>query len=184
MSIAGEPNAVLTGELGRPLVIRCLVYGYPPPTVYWLRGLNGPMVPFSSSLYEARLPGVLLIRRLTAETVGEYLCQAYNGVGRPATKLFVVQAYQTDDSPYISKYIVPRERPETETVRLRIIDAATQRTTHTEGTTTTSSTTTELTTPESDVEFEKPLFHGKRDHVILSIIYNYDYLYIYRLYNY
>ncbi|XP_072930145.1 papilin isoform X3 [Epargyreus clarus] len=81
--IAGAANAVVTGEAGRAVNIRCLAYGYPPPTIYWYRGRNGPMVPYSSALYEAR-GNVLQIRSLIPETLGEYICMAYNGIGKPA----------------------------------------------------------------------------------------------------
>lgn len=95
--ISGTPNAVVMGELGRSLSVRCLAYGYPQPAIYWYRGRNGPMVPYSSSLYEAR-GNVLQIRKLLPETLGEYICQAYNGYGKPADWAFVVQAYRPEGS--------------------------------------------------------------------------------------
>lgn len=106
-AIAGVPDATITGELGRPLSVRCLAYGYPPPAIYWYRGRNGPMVPYSNALYEAR-GNVLLIRRLTLDTLGEYICQAYNAIGKPADWAFVVRAYRTDDVSD-HPYLVPRE---------------------------------------------------------------------------
>lgn len=109
--ISGEPDTVVTGELGRSLNIRCLAYGYPIPTVYWYRGITGPMVPFSSSLYEAR-DNVLQIKILNAETLGEYTCQAYNGLGRAATWSLAVEAYNPYQPPDVVP-ITPRA-PETE----------------------------------------------------------------------
>lgn len=61
------------------------------------------MVPYSSQQYEAR-ENVLLIKSLAVETLGEYTCQAYNGLGEPASWSLVVKAYRTDersDSPYL-----------------------------------------------------------------------------------
>ncbi|XP_052756348.1 papilin isoform X3 [Galleria mellonella] len=89
--IAGEPNSVVTGEIGRSLSIRCLAYGFPEPSVVWYRGSRGTLVPFSSSVYEAR-GNVLLIRRLDEDVLDKYTCEAYNGVGRPASWSVRVEA--------------------------------------------------------------------------------------------
>lgn len=50
------------------------------------------MVPYMSPLYEAR-DNVLQIKILNAETLGQYTCQAYNGIGRAATWSLTVEAY-------------------------------------------------------------------------------------------
>ncbi|XP_050666030.1 papilin-like isoform X2 [Leptidea sinapis] len=110
--VANIPNEEIFGDLGQPLRIRCLVYGYPTPTIYWYRGLNGPMVPYSSSLYEAR-DNVLLIRKLNEETIGEYACHAYNGIGSSAIWPFVVQASRPDGSVEIPKHVTQLEVPVT-----------------------------------------------------------------------
>lgn len=123
--ISGEPNAVVTGELGRSLNIRCLAYGYPEPSIYWYRGLSGPMVPFSSTLYEAR-GNVLQIRQLNSETLGEYACQAYNGIGKPASWSVVVHAYSPDGS---GQYYTQRENVVVVTPRERYTDPTTVQTT-------------------------------------------------------
>ncbi|XP_052743989.1 papilin isoform X2 [Bicyclus anynana] len=104
--ISGTPNAVVVGELGHSLSVRCLAYGYPQPAIYWYRGQNGPMVPYSSSLYEAR-GNVLQIRKLMPETLGEYICQAYNGYGQPADWAFVVQANKPEEPE--DYYVVSRQ---------------------------------------------------------------------------
>lgn len=111
--IAGESGAEVRGEVGGAVALRCLAYGHPEPSVYWYRGVNGPLVAFSSPAYEYLDRGrTLLIRRLSVDELGEYACQAYNGHGKPATWLIVVQAYRPDgaagdalDSPYL----VPRQ---------------------------------------------------------------------------
>lgn len=105
--IAGNAAAVVVGEIDRPLQIRCRAYGHPKPDVYWYRGLNGPMVPFSNTLYEAR-DGVLTIRSLTAEALGEYACYAYNGREKPATWVVTVRGYQPDENA-IGQFYVPRD---------------------------------------------------------------------------
>ncbi|GBP58334.1 Papilin [Eumeta japonica] len=103
-AISGEPAAVVVGELGRKLVLRCLAYGYPRPEITWYRGERGPMVPFFSQQYEAR-GNLLRIRSLDTDSVGEYACHAYNGVGSPATWKVVVKAEMppgyNGDNPYL-----------------------------------------------------------------------------------
>ncbi|XP_041970064.1 papilin-like isoform X2 [Aricia agestis] len=96
--IAGVQDEVVVGDTGRPVTIRCLAYGYPKPSIFWYRGHNGPMVPFSSALYEAR-ENNLLIRRLNEDTLGEYICQAYNGIGKPAEWAVSVRLAATTGEP-------------------------------------------------------------------------------------
>lgn len=69
------------------------------------------MVPYSSPLYEAR-DNVLQIKVLNAETLGQYTCQAYNGIGRAATWSLSVNA----NNPYETPVEVPKTPrvPETE----------------------------------------------------------------------
>lgn len=135
--ISGEPNAVVTGELGRSLAIRCLAFGYPSPYIAWHRGVTGPLVPYSNTLYEAR-GNILLIRKLDTELLGEYTCEAYNGVGRPASWSVLVQAYRNEET---GQYLDPVTRD---------FVLVTQRTPTTETTTTTLA-------PEITV----PVFTGK-----------------------
>lgn len=103
--ISGDEDTRVTGELGQALVIRCLAFGYPTPTVAWYRGAN--MVPYSSHQYEAR-GNFLQIKTLELETLGEYACQAFNGLGKPASWSVVVQAFRPTgaggfllDSPFL-----------------------------------------------------------------------------------
>lgn len=69
------------------------------------------MVPYSSPLYEAR-DNVLQIKVLNSETIGQYTCQAYNGIGRAATWSLTVEAYNPYQTPEVVP-ITPRA-PETE----------------------------------------------------------------------
>ncbi|CAH1637578.1 unnamed protein product [Spodoptera littoralis] len=89
--IAGNEKAVVIGELGSPLSVRCLAYGYPPPTVFWYYINNGTIVPYNNAVFEAR-GNVLLIRSLAIETLGQYQCQAYNGEGKAASWVVNVRA--------------------------------------------------------------------------------------------
>lgn len=77
------------------------------------------MVPFSSPLYEAR-DNVLQIKVLNGETLGQYTCQAYNGIGRAATWSMSVEAYNPYQSPEVVP-ITPRT-PETEATTLALPD--------------------------------------------------------------
>ncbi|KPJ01498.1 Papilin [Papilio xuthus] len=124
VGIAGDNDAVVMGELNRVLFIRCMAYGYPMPFIQWFRGLSGPMVPYSSSLYEAR-GSVLQIRRLDYDTLGDYACQAYNGVGKPASWSVVVKAYRPEGDETDNPYLVDRQ----ERVRITPGDPTTEATT-------------------------------------------------------
>lgn len=128
----------MTGELGQPLHVRCLAYGYPPPSVFWYHGYGGAMVPYNDAVYEAR-GNVLLIRSLAIETLGEYTCQAYNGEGKAASWVVLVRAYMPEGLFIESDFLVSRDtlapRPKT------------QAPTTAETTTTTTTTTTEAPVP-------------------------------------
>lgn len=158
--IAGDENAVITGDLGRPLILRCLTYGYPKPTVYWYRGVNGPMVPFSSAQYEARFD-VLKIRRLTYDTLGEYLCQAYNGEGKAATWLVVVRAYQTEGSREDNKYLVTRGD--------KVVDLTSREPRTETSTTTTTPAPLPEPEPEPELDYDIPIYTGKGTNTMISL---------------
>lgn len=78
------------GTLGSPLVLRCTAYGWPSPTVQWWQGET--MLPIDSQQYERRRDHSLLIRSLQITQLGEYTCQAYNGIGKPGSQRVIVQA--------------------------------------------------------------------------------------------
>lgn len=105
--IPGEDCVV--GTLGSPLVLRCSAYGWPSPTVQWWQGET--MLPIDSQHYERRRDHSLLIRSLQITQLGEYACQAYNGIGKPGSWQTVVQAVRplnAIDSIYeaFSRYLV------------------------------------------------------------------------------
>lgn len=126
--VAGEVNTVIFGKLDQPLEVRCRAYGHPIPSIFWYRGVNGPMVPISNTLYEAR-GQILTIRRLTFETLGEYACFAYNGQGKPATWVVTVKAYQQDDNAIGGRYLVTNDRVVFVTPREQTTDTTTTTTT-------------------------------------------------------
>ncbi|CAK1550996.1 unnamed protein product [Leptosia nina] len=102
--IGNVPNEIVLGEVGRSLNIRCLAFGYPQPAIYWYKGRNGPMIPYTSTLYEAR-GNVLQIRQLNVETLGDYICQAYNGIGKPAEWAFTIREMRPDEA---GNYVNPQ----------------------------------------------------------------------------
>ncbi|CAK1583352.1 unnamed protein product [Parnassius mnemosyne] len=112
------------GELNHVLNLRCMAYGFPQPSIFWHRGLYGPMVPYSSSLYEAR-GNVLQIRSLDLDTLGDYACQAYNGIGKPASWSVVVKAYRPEGDKSENPYLIDRQ----ETVLITPKETATESTT-------------------------------------------------------
>lgn len=109
VGIAGDENAVVTGELGSPLSLRCLAYGYPTPSVFWYldKGFEEIMVPFNNAEFESR-GNVLLIRNLTTDTLGQYMCQAYNGEGKAASWVVDVRAYRSEGLSTVNEMLVPR----------------------------------------------------------------------------
>lgn len=137
--ISGEPNTVVVGELGRSLNIRCLAYGYPQPAIYWYH--ESAMLPYSSELYEAR-ENVLQIRKLELETLGEYACQAFNGVGKAAFWSVSVRAYAPDER-WTHPLLLPRERTVDITPAARVTQPTTQ------------------TTPPPEIDM--PVYTGKSD---------------------
>ena len=107
--IAGDENAVVTGDLGSPLRVRCLAYGYPPPSVFWYHGNNGTMVPYINAVYEAR-GNILLIRSLAIETLGQYICRAYNGEDKAPSWVVSVRAHRPEGLFIENDLLVPRNK--------------------------------------------------------------------------
>lgn len=134
VGIAGDENAEVIGELGSPLTVQCLAYGYPPPSVFWYRGYESVMVPYNDAVYEAR-GNLLLIRSLAIETLGQYTCQAYNGEGKAASWVVFVRAYMPEGLFINNELLVPRNPV--------VLRPRPQPPTTAETTTTTTSTTTE-----------------------------------------
>ena len=97
VGIAGDENTTVTGKLGSPLKVRCLAYGYPRPCVFWYSGVDeAAMVLYSDAKYEMR-GSDLIIKSLDADTVGQYTCGAYNGIGQAVSWKVVVQASEPEE---------------------------------------------------------------------------------------
>ncbi|KAJ8724113.1 hypothetical protein PYW07_008093 [Mythimna separata] len=105
--IAGEDNATVTGELDQPLHVRCLVYGYPNPSVLWSRDDEVDIVLYNNSIYEVTA-NILVIRSLSPDTLGPYTCRAFNEEGMASWRV-VVQAYRPDGLLSGDLWFVPRD---------------------------------------------------------------------------
>lgn len=68
------------------------------------------MVPLENELYDQKIDHALHIRRVSIQTLGPYTCQAYNGVGKPASWVVVLQAlapeYFESIDPEFDKYLI------------------------------------------------------------------------------
>ncbi|XP_047994780.1 papilin-like isoform X4 [Leguminivora glycinivorella] len=116
--IVGESESEVIGDIGHKLRIRCLAYGFPTPSIAWYHRPTGTMVPYDSAKYEAR-GNELLIKSLGIDTLGEYTCQVFNGLGKAVSWTVTVRAERADaswpDSPYlVQRGIAPPPRPRTE----------------------------------------------------------------------
>ena len=111
VGIAGEENAVVTGELGSPLQVRCLAYGYPSPSVAWYRGNKANTLLSNDTVYELR-GNVLLIRSLNIDTLGQYTCLAYTEVDdQTASWAVLVRAYKPEGLLFPeNELLVPQSR--------------------------------------------------------------------------
>ena len=106
--IAGDENATVTGELGSLFQVRCLAYGYPPPCVFWYSGFDeAAVVLYSETEYKMR-GNNLIIKSLSTDTLGQYTCRAYNGIGQVASWKVVVQAYKPEGLLIPYPWLVPR----------------------------------------------------------------------------
>merc|ERR1712130_951468 len=68
----------LTVKTETSLAVSCSGSGVPPPKVRWRRGNMG----ISSGTAQAQL----VLESVTKEDIGEYVCEAFNGVGEPDTE--------------------------------------------------------------------------------------------------
>ncbi|XP_061722019.1 papilin isoform X2 [Cydia pomonella] len=105
--IVGESESEVIGDIGHRLRIRCLAYGYPTPSIAWYHRPTATMVPYDSAKYEAR-GNELLIKSLEIDTLGEYTCQVFNGLGKAVSWTVTVRADRADASWPASPYLVQR----------------------------------------------------------------------------
>lgn len=89
--------------------LRCLAYAWPKPMVQWWHG-ESP-VPLSTRHYEFSREYSLLIRSLQLSQLGEYTCQAYNGIGKATSWTVTLKAIkpvniQEDQLRLYAKYLL------------------------------------------------------------------------------
>lgn len=92
--------------------------GWPRPFVTWWRG--DKMLPLFSENYEQDTDYTLLIRSVALTNLGVYTCQAYNGVGKPASWSTILQAIgpvyniKPEQQEYAKYLVQPPRRPTSE----------------------------------------------------------------------
>jgi hypothetical protein len=77
-----QPNLVVS--LNAPATLNCLALGYPFPAVTWWK--DDSLIPLKTSQFEVRKDYSLLIHSVKLSNLGIYTCQAYNGIGKAASK--------------------------------------------------------------------------------------------------
>lgn len=118
VAIIGEPDTRITVTMNSPIALHCYAMGWPRPFVTWWRGDR--MLPLFSENYEQDTDYTLLIRSVTLTNLGVYTCQAFNGIGRPASWSATLQAIgpvynvKPEHEEYIKYLVQPPKRPTTE----------------------------------------------------------------------
>lgn len=118
VAIIGEPDTRVTVTMNSPIAIHCYAMGWPRPIVTWWRGDR--MLPLFSENYEQDTDYTLLIRSVTLTSLGVYTCQAFNGVGIPASWSATLQAIgpvynvKPEQQEYTKYLVQPPRRPTTE----------------------------------------------------------------------
>ncbi|CAL1675129.1 unnamed protein product [Lasius platythorax] len=118
VAIIGEPDTRITVTMNSPITLQCYAMGWPRPIVTWWRGDR--MLPLFSENYEQETDYTLLIRSVTLTNLGVYTCQAFNGIGRPASWSATLQAIgpvyniKPEHEEFIRYLVQPPKRPTTE----------------------------------------------------------------------
>ncbi|XP_011062335.1 PREDICTED: papilin [Acromyrmex echinatior] len=118
VAIIGEPDARITVTMNSPITLHCYAMGWPRPLVTWWRG--DQMLPLFSDNYEQDTDYTLLIRSVTLTNLGVYTCQAFNGIGTPASWSTTLQAIgpvynvKSEHEEYTKYLVQPPKRPTTE----------------------------------------------------------------------
>lgn len=71
--------------------MRCLAGGYPKPIVSWWRGTE--ILPLRSTRFEVNRDYSLVFNQIQLTDLGQYICQAYSGEGKPVSVSIVLKAY-------------------------------------------------------------------------------------------
>ncbi|XP_070527125.1 papilin isoform X2 [Cardiocondyla obscurior] len=118
VAIIGEPDTRITVTMNSPITLHCYAMGWPRPIVTWWRG--DQMLPLFSENYEQDTDYTLLIRSVTLTSLGVYTCQAFNGIGTPASWSATLQAIgpvynvKPEHEEYTKYLVQPPKRPTTE----------------------------------------------------------------------
>ncbi|XP_036145237.1 papilin isoform X3 [Monomorium pharaonis] len=118
VAIIGEPDTRITVTMNSPIALHCYAMGWPRPFVTWWRG--DQMLPLFSDNYEQDTDYTLLIRSVTLTSLGIYTCQAFNGIGTPASWSATLQAIgpvynvKPEHEEYTKYLVQPPKRPTTE----------------------------------------------------------------------
>ncbi|XP_077270107.1 proteoglycan-like sulfated glycoprotein papilin isoform X5 [Temnothorax americanus] len=118
VAIIGEPDTRITVTMNSPIALHCYAMGWPRPLVTWWRG--DQMLPLFSDNYEQDTDYTLLIRSVTLTSLGIYTCQAFNGIGTPASWSATLQAIgpvynvKPEHEEYTKYLVQPPKRPTTE----------------------------------------------------------------------
>jgi len=70
-------------SLNAPATLYCMAYGFPKPTVTWWKGTE--MLPLTSDRVTQGDDFTLKLSSVSLADLGPYTCQAYNGLGAPAS---------------------------------------------------------------------------------------------------
>lgn len=110
--ILGETNSSKVVDFNQPAEIRCLAGGFPKPSVTWWR--NTDILPLKSTRFEVNRDYSLVFNSVELRDLGNYICQAYSGQGRPVSMYVTlmaidngaVRAEHPEDEPYL-QYVIP-----------------------------------------------------------------------------
>lgn len=113
--ILGDTNSSKVVDFNQPAEIRCLAGGFPKPSVTWWR--NTDILPLKSTRFEVNRDYSLVFNSIELRDLGNYICQAYSGQGRPVSMYVTlmaidngaVRAEHPEDEPYL-QYVVPAPR--------------------------------------------------------------------------
>lgn len=118
VGIIGEPDTRITVTMNSPIALHCYAMGWPRPIVTWWRG--DQMLPLFSENYEQDTDYTLLIHSVTLTSLGIYTCQAFNGIGTPASWSATLQAIgpvynvKPENEEYTKYLVQPPKKPTTE----------------------------------------------------------------------